>query len=231
MPWYKRPDGSMSGEDKNEDIEFKPEKLKEDITKDFGEKLTAMQTAQDEKMKPLLDMASQLAADRKEREEAAKKAAEKKTSEDSTLTSEDFMLDPVDAIRRAQQPVAKATMMLAARMATKDTLEGKEYYHGEFKTQVDALVASMSLEQQMNPASIENCYKIAFADNYKAISEGKIKARTASSQFDSTGTGGHNGGDKTDTFDTLTKEEEHMAKTFGMTNEQWAKSKKELEYV
>lgn len=231
MPWYRKPDGSMSDENKLEDIEFKPEKLKEDITKDFGEKLTAMQTAQDEKMKPLLDMATQLAADRAERAELARKAAEKKATENQELTSEDFLLDPIEAIRRAQQPVAKATMMLAARMATKDTLEGKEYYHGEFKTQVDALVASMSLEQQMNPASIENCYKIAFADNYKAITEGTIKARTSSSQFESSSTGGHSGSGKTDSLDALTKEEEHMAKTFGMTNEQWAKSKKELEYV
>lgn len=231
MPWFRKPDGSMSSEEnKLEDIEFKPEEFKKELSKDFGEKLTALQTEQDKKMQPLLDMATQLAADRAEKAETLRIANEKKNKENSEVTSEDFLLDPVEAARRLNQPVAQATMMLAARMAVKDTLENKDFYHGEFKTKVDKYVASMSLEQQMNPASIENCYKIVLGESYQDINEGKIKARTSSSQFESSGTGGSKGSGEEST-ETLTKEEEHMAKQFGMTPKQWADSKKEMVYV
>lgn len=237
MPWFRRSDGSMGVKDEKEgleDVEFKPEKLKEDITKDFDTKFTEFQTKQDEKMKPLLDMAANIERDRKEREETAKKAAEKKEREDNSLTSEDFMLDPLGATRRAiqegTQGVARATMMLAARGNIRETLEDKPYYHGEFKTKVDAMIANQSLDNQCRPDVVENCYKVILADHITEINEGKIKARTSGMSFEGGSTGGHKA-DNTESAETLTADEEKAAAAMGIKKEDWIKSRRELSFV
>ena len=237
MPWYRKSDGEVKpgDEKKDDDVEFKPEKLKEDITKEFDTKFTEYQTKQDEKMKPLLDMASNIERDRLAREEKARKESEKKDKDDNALTSEDFMLDPAGSTKRAiaegTAGLTKATLMLAARGNIRETLESKEYYHGDFKAKVDAMIASQSLEMQCRPDVIENCYKVIMADHMKDIQEGKIKARTSSATFDTGSTGGHKVEGKEGENETLTADEKQAAAAMGINDKDWIKSRRELSFV
>lgn len=237
--WRRASDGSMKpGDDDNkdglEDIEFKPEKLKEDITKDFETRFTTFQTSQDEKMKPLLDMAANIERDRLAREDAAKKAAEKKAKDDNALTDEDFMLNPAEATRRAiaegTSGVTRATMMLAARGNIRETLEDKPYYHGDVKAKIDKMIAMQSLENQCRPDVVENCYKAIVFDHMEDIKQGKIKERTSSANFEGNSTGGHKA-DSSDTPETLTADEEKAASAMGIKKEDWIKSRRELSFV
>jgi hypothetical protein len=238
MPWYRKNDGEVKpGDEKkeDEDIEFKPEKLKEDIGKDLDERFTKFSTANDEKMKPLLTMAENIEKDRIAREERARKEAEKKDKDDNALTSEDFMLDPAGATKRAiaegTSGLTRATMMLAARGNIRETLEDKEYYHGDFKTKVDEMIANQPLEAQCRPDVIENCYLVILAKNMKDIQEGKVKARVSGSTFDSGGTGGHKAEGKEGENDTLTADEKQAAAAMGINEKDWAKSRRELSFV
>lgn len=238
MPWYRRSDGSMSAEDKDkkdDDIEFKPEKLKEDITKEFDTKFTSYQAEQDKKMQPLLDMASQLASDRAAAAKKIKDAEDKKNKDDNALTNEDFMLDPAEATRRAiaegTSGLTKATLMLAARGNIRETLESKEYYHGDFKSKVDAMVAQQSLENQCRPDVVENCYKVIMADHMTEIRDGKLKARTASSTFEGGSTGGHKADSDNSTAETMSEDEKRAASAMGIKPDEWIKSRKELSFV
>lgn len=238
MPFFRRVDGEVKpgeeGKEKLDDIEFKPEKLKEDITKDFDTKFTAFQTVQDEKMKPLLTMAENIEKDRKVREENARKAAEKKDREENAITAEDFLLDPVSAARRvaaeSNSGIAKATLMLAARGNIRETLEDKEYYHGAIKGKVDAMIAQQTLENQCRPDVVENCYKVVVFDHNKEIQEGKIKARTSSFNFESS-SAGPKGNSSDETTETMTKDEELAAAAMGIKKDDWIKSRKELSFV
>jgi hypothetical protein len=235
--WVKRSDGSMGVKDdkeKDDDIEFKPEKLKEDITKDIETRFTDFQTKQTETLKPLLTMAENIERDRLSREKAAKDAAEKKNKEDNQVTDEDFLINPAEATQRlvneGTKGIARATMMLAARGNIRETMEGKEYYHGDVKSKVDTMIAQQSLEMQCRPDVVENCYKAVVFDHMKDISEGKIKARTSGSTFEGGSTGAHTP-DTKESDEVLTADEKQAAKNFGLTEKQWVESKREMTFV
>lgn len=237
MPWFRKPDGEVKpGEEKKEEeIEFKPEELKKDISTEFDNKLKTFGEEQDKKMKPLLDMAANIENDRKAREEKARKEAEKKDKDDNALTSEDFMLDPVAATQRAIKDgtsgLTKATMMLAARGNIRETLQDKEYYHGDFKAEVDTMIAHQSLENQCRPDVVENCYLVTLAKHMKDINEGKIKARTSGMSFETGGTGGHKPEGKEGENETLTSDEKQAAAAMGIPEKEWIKSRRELTFV
>lgn len=234
MPWFRRGDGSFgSGEDKDklDDVEFKPDEFKKDLTEYFKTQLTELQTANDAKMKPLLDMAANLEADRAARAKAADDANKKKTTEDNQVTEEDFLLDPIDATRRLQQPVNNAVMSLASRQARREILEDKEFYHGDIKTKVDAFIDAQPLQNRIDPNVITNAYKLVVFDHQKDIADGKIKARNTSLIFESGSTGGHGGKEHTDDTGSLTDEEKRTAKIFNMSEADWKKSRAELTFV
>lgn len=238
MPWYKRSDGSMAaGEEKgkDDDIEFKPEKLKEDITKEFDTKFTSYQAEQDKKMQPLLDMASQLASDRAAAAKKIKDAEEKKNKDDNALTNEDFMLDPAEATRRAiaegTSGLTTGVKMLAARGNIRETLQDQEYYHGDLKTKIDSMIAAQSLDNQCRSDVVLNCYKTVVFDHMKEINEGKIKAKTSSSTFEGGSTGGHKADSDNSTAETMTEDEKRAASAMGIKPDEWIKSRKELSFV
>ena len=229
--WVRRGDGSL-GEGKDlSDIEFKPEEFEKKLTTSFKTQLDEMQTKQNESMKPLLDMAASIAAEKTEKVEAARVAAAKKTAETNEVTMEDFMLDPEDAMRRKLEPTNRALMMLAARGALREQMEDKEYYHGDMKSKIDALVSTLPLAQQTNAASIENCYKIVVYDHQKDITDGKIKARNTAAIFAGDSTGGHSGKESSDSGETLSADEKLVASRMGISDKDWISSRKELTYV
>lgn len=231
--WKKRADGSMEPADPNalSDVEFKPKEFEEKITSSFKTQLEAFQAANVETNKPLVEMAQAIAAERAERKAKADREAAAKTREENQVTDEDFLLDPQGATRKQLQPVAQATMMLAAKMARQETLGEKEYYHGEIKSKVDALIATLPLAQQTNEASLMNCYKIACYDHQKDITEGKIKAKNTSAIFEGGSTGAHSGKENEGSNETLTAEEKHVAQVMGVSEKDWISSRRELSYV
>ena len=238
MAWFKKDrsgqlvemQGDRPGNDLS-DIEFNPSKFKEELTTSFTTQMTAMQESMAAANKPLLDMAAAIQQERAERAENNRRAAAKKTEEENSVTAEDYMLDPEAATKRAMQPVAQATMMLAAKMARQETLSDSDYYHGDVKTKTDGLIASLPLAQQSDPASILNCYKIACFDAQKDIADGKLKSKNAAVVFEGGSTGAHSGTSTGEGNETLTADEKQAAAAFGMSEKEWSKSRREMVYV
>lgn len=237
--WKRNTDGSFKPaeeDDKNKlgDVEFKPEKLKEDIGKDLDDRFTKFQTANDEKMKPLLTMAENIEKDRLAREESARKATEKKNREDNAISNEDIMLDPLNATQRliseSNAPIVTAMKMTLAKSNLRDVMEAKPYYHGDIKTKVDNMVAAQSLDNQCRADVVENCYKAIVFDHMADIKEGKIKERTSGMTFEGGSTGAHKA-DSSETTETLTADEEKAASAMGIKKEDWIKSRRELSFV
>jgi hypothetical protein len=238
MAWFKKDRSGqmiqMEGDRPNSDlsdIEFNPSKLKEELTSTFTAQMQAFQEQQAAANKPLLDMAAAIQAERAERAENNRRAAASKTAEEDSVSAEDFMLDPEAATKRAMQPIARSTMMLAAKMARQETLADSDYYHGDVKTKTDGLIASLPLNQQSNPASIMNCYKIACFDAQKDIADGKLKSKNAAVVFEGGSTGAHSGSSNGEGNETLTADEKQAAAAFGMSEKEWSKSRREMVYV
>lgn len=213
------------------DVEFKPKEFEEKLTSSMKSQLEAFQTAQQEANKPLLEMAAAIQQERADRSAKAAREAAAKQREDNTVSDEDFLLDPQGATDRKLQPVARATMMLAAKMARQETLGEQEFYHGSIKSKVDALIATLPLQQQSNEASLMNCYKIACFDAQKDIADGKIKARNTAAIFEGGSTGAHSGKENDGSSETLTAEEKHVAQVMGVSEKDWINSRRELSYV
>jgi hypothetical protein len=234
MAWFRQKDGSLQpGEDRDglDDVEFKPEKFKEELTNTLTEKFAAQEAKQAEAMKPMQEMAELMKAERAERAAAEAKRVAAAQKEEQGDFSERMMLDPESAIEEKLQGTNKALMLLAAREARRETLDSKEYYHGAIKARADALIESLPLAQRSNAGSLENCYKIACFDNQKEITEGKIKARNTSGIFEGGSTGAPSGTGAGEASDNLTAEEKQMAKNFGMSEKDWGAQKREMSYV
>lgn len=231
--WFRRADGSVTSEKPNDlkDIEFKPEVLKADIETSLTTKLTEFSSEQEKKFKPLFDMAATIEADRAAKSNKEAQERSKKQREDNEVTDEDFMLDPSSAVDRKLSGTNTAVKMLAARMAKQDTLGDKEYYHGDVKSKVDAMLSAQSVDAQCRADVIENCYKVVCFDMQKDIADGKIKAKTSSATFEGGSTGAHSGRDTTEKSDDLTTEEKFVAQKMGISEKDWAASKRELTYV
>lgn len=231
--WKKNGDGSFTPADdkKLDDVEFKPEVFKTELSTEFKTLLAEQETKHQETMKPLLDMAASINKDREDRAEAQRKAAETKRTEDSTITDEDFLLDPMGSVDKKLSGTNTAVRMLAARMAKQDTLGEKEYYHGEIKSKVDAMLAAQTLEAQMRPDVVENCYKLVMFDHMKDISDGKIKARNSAGTFEGGSTGAPSGTKSEGAEESMTAEEKLVASRMGVSEKDWISSRKELQYV
>lgn len=232
--WFRREDGELRSGDKDklDDVEFKPEKLKEEITAEVKTHLDTMRTEFSNSMKPLNDMAAQIAADRAANNERIRKQNEQKNNEDNEVTTEDYILDPQAATQRQMQPLAKATMMLAARMARQDTLAEKEYYYGDIKNKVDAMIDQQPLNSRSRADVIENCYKLVMFDHQKDVAEGKIKARNTGAIFEGGSTGAHSGkGAAGEEEEVMSSDEKMVASKMGISDKDWIKSRRELSYV
>ena len=228
MPWYRR-DGQLVEGEKLDDVEFKPEKLKEELTTSFKTSLTEMQAAQDEKMRPILEMAAAMAQERADRAEAARVAAAN-ANKGPEVTAEDFMLDPADAVSRMNRGTNTAVKMLAAKMNKQDALADKEYYHGDIKSKVDAMISQQTLDAQCRADVVENCYKLVMFDHMKDIQEGKIKSRNSANVFDSNSSSGNSGKSEGES-ETLNADEKLVAKRMGISEKDWITSRRQLEYV
>jgi hypothetical protein len=232
MAWFKR-EGEANSEDNFG--EFKPGEFKDELGKDIDTKLAGkfeeFSTKQQEALKPMMDFFGEIKADRDKRKAAEEEAARRKTEENNELKDEDFLLDPAAAVKKMMSPTNRAIVQLAARTIKTDTLADKEYYYGDIKSKVDEMIAKEPLENQTNPAVIENCYKLVMFDHQQDIIDGKIKKRNTGPIFESFGAGGHGGKSGEESEMTLSEDEKRAAKMFGMTESEWNKNKKEIGYV
>lgn len=232
MPWFRRSDGSFKpGEEKEDEVEFDPKKFQGEISTDLTNKFGEFQTKTDEKLAPVLEFAAAWKADKEAKEATARTAAANKTKIDNELTEEDYLLDPIEATRRAMEPTNNAIRLLASRQARREVLEDKEYYYGDIKSKVDAMIDQQPLTLRHDSNVITNCYKLVMFDNQKDIADGKIKARNTSAIFESGSTGGHSGKEGGEGEESWTKEEETAAGHMGLTKKDWISSRKELSYV
>jgi hypothetical protein len=132
----------------------------------------------------------------KARAKATKDAADRKAAETvAGRTQEDEFNDmaenPANYIQRQTQGVTNLALLTAANLAKKEVLESKEYYAGKIKEQTDALIeGETNLARRAMVAFINNCYKIALADNMELITKGEAKRNASMHSFSD----GNNGG-------------------------------------
>ena len=145
-------------------------------------------SAIEERLKGLDSITAYFEDAKKEKEETARKAAEKKNKESET-TDEDLaamlLSDPKKAIAEMTAPLANTILLNRAdtirRQVFDDDASSHEFYTGDIKKEVDALISSQDLKFQNNPASLQNAYDTVVGRRFKEIQEGKIKSRFASS--------------------------------------------------
>lgn len=169
---------------------------------------------------------------RREAEERARKAGEKKETEDKEL-EELALTDPIKAAEiiaaRKTDPIIAATIDLQSKTLRREIFDSPdyEYYQGDFKVKVDKLIDDLQLQHRANPVAIANCYKVVLADHMKDIRDGKLKSRFASVSSSSSSTTSSKDKDEI----VLTDEEKRAARVFGIKDEDYAAMKKDMNYV
>lgn len=230
MAWFERAK-KENREENQDDLEIKP-------TKEMEEKLGKIDTLESSvneiksKTAVLDRMTTYL-----DEQDAAKRAAKAKELADKTKVNseemdEKWLTDPKAAFNDSVQPLVLATINANSRATRREIFDDPkfEYYTGDFKKEVDALIDnSLAPSARNDQQSIENCYFLVLGKKTREIAEGKIKSRFAAVSTASAGTGTS----KTDQTDTtpLTDEEKRAASRFGMTEAEYGKIKKELNYV
>lgn len=232
MAWFRRGDGSFKpGDEKEEEVEFKPEELKKEISTELTNKFGEFQTASDKKLEPLLEFVTTYNKDKEAHELAARQAKENKNKEDNELTEEDYLLDPIAATRRAMEPTQRALIAVTSRQLRKEILDEEPYYHTDIKSKVNTMIDNQPINVRTDPNVIKNCYKVVLFDYQKDIADGKIRAKNTSAIFEGGSTGAHGGKESGEDTTSLTDEEKRTAKIFNMSEADWKKSKAELTYV
>ncbi len=180
MDWWQRAK-------KEEPVE--PEAPKELI--ETRAKVEALDSRMTEMLNGLSAISNSIAADKAEKEAektARTEAARRKQVEDAKLSPEDLaanmFADPEGTVKKLTDPLAVELMEMRANNVRREVFEDTEkyeYYTGDFKAEVDKLLAVQPLAFRNNPASVENVYYNVLGRKQKEIAEGKLKSRFASS--------------------------------------------------
>lgn len=227
--WVKRADGTEGQDDKPTFGEIKPE----DMQKAVKPLLDQMKADSDAAIKPMLEYFAEQKAE-KEAAAARKVAADRQQQQtDDMINPEDWITDPMNATRKMMEPMAKTNATLAAIIVRDKTLGKLEHYgdNPAFAAKVDALISSQPLASQSNASIIMNAYKSVHYDMREELETEKQKKIASGTGFSNNGTGGHSGSGSEDSKETITDEEKVFARKFGITDADWIKSKRELEYV
>jgi len=170
-------------------------------------------------------------------EEAVKKANETKESEDKEMETL-WLENPQEAAKktfeRESAGLTTATINTQSQLLRKNIFDDNpdkfEYYdksNPEFKSSVDSMIDNLPLNQRTNPEAIKNCYAVAAFNKSQEIKEGKLKSRFAATSTSSTG----NASTKDKDTVTLTELQKAAAKAFGISEEDYGKQAKEMNYV
>ena len=198
MPWERKKEDNDEGSDKFKELmdQINSSKTESAETKT---KLAGIES----KLSVLDDVALFIKEQKDARaaaaaEEARRKIETHREEEDENLGS-DLLTDPRSTINRVtasqRESIARirAKQVLGEVFNDPDNQDKFKYYSGEIRKQVDALIASQSLDFQINPLSVENAYDTIVGKNMAAIMEGKIKTRFASSSGGSSSSGNSGG--------------------------------------
>ncbi len=227
--WIRRADGTEGVDDAPKFGEIKPEQIQSAVKPLLDE----MRTANENAMRPMLEFFEQQKAER-DRKAAAEEAARRQQQRtDNEVNPEDWITDPMNATRKLMEPLQQTNATLAAIIVRDKTLGKMEHYSDNpaFAAKVDALIAAQPLQNQSNAQVIMNAYKSVHYDMREELAEDKKKREAAGASFSNNGTGGHSGNRADESAETLSDEEKVYARKFGISEADWIKQKRELEYV
>lgn len=231
LPWERAKDEEdKKKKDEDDKFELKAEdvKTKLDLIDAQGKDITDIKT----KLSGLDAITSYIAEQRKEKEDAEKKKKTEKKVEETQEFEEnlDFIGDPLNAtktlinkgVSEAISPLLTMTVNTQAKQLAKEHFSENPafelYSDPVFKGEVDKLIQTLSLNERLNPASLENCYAVIAFRKATEIKEGKIKARFAASSSSSTGTGEQG---NTQKELVLNADQKKAAAMFGMTEKEY----------
>lgn len=224
FPWQKK---EGSGEDGPIEISIPDDQIAKAVQTSVKTEISA---ALDERLKGLSDIQAFVADAKKEKDAAAAAAAAKHSKEQLESQDEELeqllLTDPRKAIGMATEGQQKVILQLRADNIKRDVFEDAqrfEYYTGEFKSEVDKLIAQQPLAAQNDPTVVENCYFSLLGKKQKEIKENTLKSRFAGTSGSlgagKTGEGAGGTGDALEINDDIRK----AAKIYGTTPEAYAK--------
>ena len=229
MPeWLKR-----EGDNKDKPIEIKPEDIQKAMEPKLKEVSDGINKSIDDKLAPI---AAFFADQKKEKEEAAARAAEAKRKEnqkDLEVQPEDWITDPEGAFDKKVTPLVQTVQAQSAMLMRDKVLKNMDYYATDptFAAKVDALIDAQPLANRSNSNVILNAYKSVHYDMQDQIKEGKIKSFASMASLSNNGTSNRGTEDKDKNDTALSEEEKRYARRMGLTEEQWVAGRRELEYV
>ncbi len=213
--------------------EKEPEPVEAEVPKELVEtraKVESMESKLTEMLAGLTAIGESVRTDREERlaaqrarEEATRRAAAASSKQTPEEIAANMFSDPEGTVKQLTDPLATELMSMRADNVRREVFEDTEkfeYYSGDFKREVDALLAAQPLSFRNNPASVENVYYNVLGRKQKEIAEGKVKSRFASATSGSSTSGKVGESDKftIEIDDQIRK----AAKLTGMTPEEYA---------
>jgi len=184
------------------------------------------QVSEIEKKLASLDSITAFINEQKEEKNRLKAEADAKKNKPADKSAEDIaaelLTDPKKVIREETGDLANAVLQVRADQVRRQVFEDRasefEYYTGDIKKEVDALIAGQTLKFQNDPKALENAYHTVVGRKMKEINEGKIKSRFASPA----GTSLNKGQDKKEDLEfDLTPDMLKAAKLSGMSPEDY----------
>jgi hypothetical protein len=124
--------------------------------------------------------------------------------------------------------INKTAMQTSARELRRSIFEdvdNYEYYTGDLKRRVDEILDREPLANQNNPDVVRNAYKVVAFEHFKDIQDGKLKSRLSTAT--STSTPSNQNQPDPNALPTLSDDEKREARKMGITEKDWAQSKKE----
>lgn len=120
----------------------------------------------------------------KEAEAAKKKAAKtpEQQAEEAEAIAAALIDDPVGTVDKLTKGTQAAIMELRADNIRKEVFEDQNefnYYTGDIKAEVDAILAKQTVQFRCQPDSVKNVYYTVIGRRSKEIAEGKAKSRFA----------------------------------------------------
>ncbi len=200
----------------------------ESAIKEQKEVSTQTQNTMAELAKTIKELNEREAAREAARVKAENAAKPKPVSLSTEEEAEALLTDPSGYIDRRLSGTARLALMSLAMQKREQVLGKKEYYYGDFKAKVDALIENTTnLEQTTNVGYIENCYKVVLADHLKEIMAGELKAQTSMYSDNGSSSGNSTRDDGKITVKYRDSKTERAAALLGVTDEDVIKYAKE----
>lgn len=247
MPWWmtekedKESKDKKEKKDKEEEFELKPKEVKEkldaiDGLKSSVEELKGKSSILD-RMATFLDNVD--AAKKEQNKQQRQQQLQQQQEDQEEELSTEFITDPVNAtkklLRQTTAPLVEANVNMQAKLTMKELMDShpEEYEYAtdpKVRLETEALIGKLPLSSRTDPESIKNCYLVVEGRHKQEIKEGKIKSRLAATSSAGNGTGSPKAESEEGKI-SLTDNQKKAAKIFGMTEEEYAKGAKELNYV